>query len=82
MLSVLSMVLTAVGVLASRLRRGARLTVAVMLAAAAGAIVPLALIDLVGPGLTGVVFPLVLAVIGMEIVAAFLLRSGRRTRSA
>jgi hypothetical protein len=77
----LSAVLTATGVVvalsASRLGRGPRLTVAITLAVVAGSVIPLALTDLVGPGLTGVVVPLALAVIGMEFLAVFLIRVAR-----
>jgi hypothetical protein len=77
----LSVLLTATGVVvavsASRLRRGPRLTVAIMLAVVAGGVIPLALTDLVGPGVTGVIVPLVLAVIGMEFLAVFLIRAAR-----
>lgn len=76
-----SVLLTAMGVVvtvsASRLRRGPRLTVAIMLAIVAGGVLPLALTDLVGPGSPGVIVPLSLAVIGMEFVAAFLIRAAR-----
>jgi hypothetical protein len=51
--------------------------VAIMLAVVAGGVIPLALTDLVGPGVTGVIVPLVLAVIGMEFLAVFLIRAAR-----
>src|SRR5437763_6309596 len=61
----LSMLFTAMGVVmtlsASRLRRGPRLTVAILLAVVAGGVIPLALTGLVEPGATGVIVPLALA---------------------
>jgi hypothetical protein len=72
-----SMVLTVVGVVtvlgAARLSRTARVTITVLLAAVAGGVIPLAMIDFIsGVGMGPL---LLLAVIGMEFLAVHLVRT-------
>jgi hypothetical protein len=76
----LSILLTAVAMVALRpaaSRRTAQLAVAAVLAVAAGGVLPLAITDLAS-GRGGVDFPLALAVVGMAVVPAHLIRMANR----
>lgn len=72
-LLVVSMLFTAVGMgallVAPRLPRGVKLAMTLLIAAAAGALIPLALTGLFATGIEGYGLLLVLAVIGMEYLA-------------
>lgn len=74
-----SMLFTAVGVLvvlvASRLSRGVKLTITLLLAATAGGVIPLAIAGLSAAGGGGYGLLLVLAVIGMEFLAVHIPRA-------
>lgn len=78
-LLVVSMLLTTVGMgvvlVAPRLPRGIKLTMTLLIAVAAGALIPLALTGLVAAGSGGYGLLLLLAVIGMEFLAVSIPRT-------
>jgi hypothetical protein len=78
-LLVFSMLFTAVGMaivlVAPRLSRGVRLAITLLLAVTAGSVIPLAMTGLLAAGSAGYGLLLVLAVIGMELLAVSIPRA-------
>lgn len=85
LLLTVSMLLTAAGALAvlaePRLSRGVKLTITLLLAATAGGVIPLAIIGLFAAESGGYGLLLVLAVVGMAVLALFIPRATSPTPS-